>query len=102
MNGTDKSVNGPFTRYDPRDPDNTGKKSLLDLVIVSSSLYKYIDRMEIDKDLLWTPSKVVKGNIKYPDHYALQVIFKNLPMAKGEKKMVNRKQGIWSLKRRNG
>ena len=38
VNSTEKSVNGPFTRYDVSDPDNSDKKSLLDYVIVSSSL----------------------------------------------------------------
>ena len=76
---------GPFTRYDVTDPDNEDKKSLLDYVIVSSNLVKYVEKLEIDKNLLWTLSKTMKGKIKYPDHYALQLSFKNLAIAKVEK-----------------
>ena len=48
VNATDKTIGGPFTRYDRTDPSNDGKKSLLDYFIVSSSISKYIDSLEID------------------------------------------------------
>ena len=39
VNASDKVKGGPFTRYDPGDPNN---KSVLDLVIVSSELENYV------------------------------------------------------------
>ena len=85
VNSLECVTGGPFTRYDVTDPDNEDKKSLLDYVIVSSNLVKYVEKLEIDKNLLWTLSKTMKGKIKYPDHYALQLSFKNLAIAKVEK-----------------
>ena len=55
VNSTDKVVGGPFTRYSPDDPHNDEKKSALDLIIVSKNLYKYIDKLEMDKERKWTP-----------------------------------------------
>ena len=55
VNALDVVVNGPFTRYDPKDLNDDNKKSLLDFVIISSSLVKYIDELVIDKNHEWTP-----------------------------------------------
>ena len=38
VNATEKTVNGPYTRYETNDPMNDEKKSALDLVIVSKNL----------------------------------------------------------------
>ena len=38
----DLTHGGPFTRYDVGDPDNDNKKSVLDIVVVSKSLVRYI------------------------------------------------------------
>ena len=46
INATEKVKGGPWTREDPADIDN---KSVLDLVITSAELVKYIEYMEIDK-----------------------------------------------------
>ena len=48
---------GPFTRYDKADENNDEKKSLLDLVIGSNNLVPYIQKLKIDKNLQWTPSR---------------------------------------------
>ena len=48
VNATDVVVNGPFTHYNPTDPNNVSKKSLLDLVIVSKGIVPYIEKLEID------------------------------------------------------
>ena len=62
---------GPFTRLDQGDPTNKEKKSLLDVVIVSTCLVKHIDKLEIDENLQWTPSRSVKGNLKHEYDYCV-------------------------------
>ena len=52
---------GPFTRYDVGDPNNDAKKSLLDVVIASKALVPYIQKLDIDSKLKWTPSKNFNG-----------------------------------------
>ena len=79
VNSLDVVKGGPFTRYDPKSPNETEKKSLLDYIIVSANLVKYIDSLEIDSKLGWTPSRPVKGNLKFPDHYALLLSLKTYP-----------------------
>ena len=51
VNALNVVVNGPFTRFDPKEPDNEEKMSLLDIVVVSSNLAKYIDKLEIDRKI---------------------------------------------------
>ena len=102
VNQSEKTEGGPFTRYDPSDPKADEKKSLLDLVIISKSLEKYLDKMVVDKDLLFTPfHSNSKAKLTYPDHYSLLTVFKNIPMK------VNRiKNGIretfWNLNKKGG
>ena len=60
VNSLDCVEGGPFTRFDRSEPTNNSKKSLLDLVVVSSNLVQYIDKLEIDQNLNWTPSRSVK------------------------------------------
>ena len=79
VNKTSKTVGGPYTRYTPEDPNDNNRKSMLDLVIASKNLSKYITKLEIDKDLKWTPFRTVnKNKIRFTDHYALMVIFKTI------------------------
>merc|ERR1711954_307869 len=59
LNSLNCVVNGPFTRYDPSHPNDEEKKSVLDIVIVSRELVRFVDKLEIDKDLQWTPSRPV-------------------------------------------
>ena len=40
INASDIAIGGPFTRYDPIDPFNDNKKSVLDLRIVSVELFE--------------------------------------------------------------
>ena len=77
------------------------KKLLLDYIIVSSSLIKHIDKLEVDKDLKWTPSRVKNSVLKFPDHYALLLTLKNIPMME-KMKVVNRKQIRWNTRKPNG
>ena len=64
VNALDCVEGGPFTRYDKSDPSNDSKKSLLDIVVVSSSLVQFIDRLRIDNKLEWTPSRSVRCKLK--------------------------------------
>ena len=44
------TVGGPFTRFDPSDPNNYDKKSCIDFVMLSPNLVNIIEFMKIDKD----------------------------------------------------
>ena len=59
INSTEKTRNGPWTREDPSNNDN---KSVLDLVIVSSGLEKFVDEMVIDNTREFTPFKQINGD----------------------------------------
>ena len=98
VNSTDKTIGGPFSRYSPEDPEDDNKKSALDLVIVSENLFKYVEKLEIDKDLRWTPSRVTKGRLKYSDHYSLLLMFKGIPK-KMERVVGKKKPIIWNTKK---
>ena len=81
VNASSKVVGGPFTRYNPSDPDNESKKSILSLCIVSNDLVKFIDSLIIDKDKEFTPYRVVSNNkVVYTDHYSAMLKFKDLPI----------------------
>ena len=43
VNASKKVIGGPFTRYDPSDPNNNDKKSVLELCIVSRELFIYVE-----------------------------------------------------------
>ena len=47
-------VGGPWTGVDPSDATN---KSVLSLIIVSSDLVKYIDKLEVYKERAFTPKE---------------------------------------------
>merc|ERR1711954_157649 len=102
VNGTSKTVGGPFTRYSPEDPDDDNKKSMLDLVIASKNLFRYIIKLEIDKNLNWTPYRTINRNkIRFTDHYALMVIMKNIPKKKN-KPPKQKKSIIWNTNKAGG
>ena len=92
---------GPFTRFDPNDPQNDSKKSLLDIVVVSNELGKYIGKLEIDKNQQWTPYKVEKDKLKFPDHYAVKITLQNIPIRRKQFQPGGR-ETKWNLKRENG
>ena len=79
LNALEKARGGPYTRYDPADPNDNDKKSVLDLVIVSSELKNYVATLEIDKNMCFTPSRPVSKGLRHSDHYALLLVLKNLP-----------------------
>ena len=101
INAMEICEGGPFTRYDPSEPNNTSKKSLLDIIIVSKNLQQFIEKLEIDSNLDWTPYGQFKGNLKYTDHYALKLSFIKIPMRKLTP-LPGKKYTIWNTKRMNG
>ena len=62
---------------------------------------KHIDKLEVDKELRWTPNRVANGVLKFPDHYALLLTLKNIPKLK-KKNVVNRKHIRWNTRKVNG
>ena len=70
VNSSPKVEGGPFTRYDPADPTSDSKKSCLDLFIISKELLKYVDKLIIDNNFIFTPSRPIsKIKMVYPDHF---------------------------------
>ena len=100
VNATNKTKNGPFTRFETNDPGNDEKKSVLDLVIVSKEIEKYITELVIDKNLNWTPARNQKGKLKHTDHFSLFLTL-NIPML-NNKNRPTKKQIIWNTKKHNG
>ena len=78
VNATSKVKGGPFTRFDPANPEG---KSCLDLVIISKDLLKYLHNLTIDKNLTFTPGRPIRKNkITYSDHRSLILEFRNIPL----------------------
>ena len=102
VNSSPKAKGGPFTRYDPSDAKSEDKKSLLDLVIISKGLERYLEEMVIDKDLLWTPfSCNASAKTKYSDHYSILTVFKNIPI-KEEKIKNGARETFWNTNKKGG
>ena len=102
VNSTNKVKGGPFTRYNPSNPDDDEFKSCLDLIIVSRDLFKHVDEVLIDKELKFTPGNPSgQGKVVYPDHYAIVLKMKNLPLATN-KNIASSKFQAWNLNREGG
>ena len=85
VNASNKASGGPFTRYDPSDPNRENKKSLLDLCIISKGLSVYLLSLVIDKSRALTPCRPIsKDKLTYTDHYSLILKFKDIPMKKNQ------------------
>ena len=80
VNNLPITVNGPFTRYDPGDPNNEEKKSCLDLVIISNDLLPFVEQLFIDREGIYAPSRSIGKKLRKPDHYPLILTFKNIPI----------------------
>ena len=77
LNAAKVSTGGPFTRVDPV---NESCLSLLDLCIVSSDLFPYVESFTVDNDRKSTPYRALsKTKVKYSDHFSLIIKFVNLP-----------------------
>ena len=101
LNASNKVQGGPFTRFDPSDPEDDSGKSALDLIIVSKELVKHLDTFIIDKEQSFTPFRASKGRQVYPDHYAVQVVFKDIPTVRKEQRN-NDKVTQWNLNKEGG
>ena len=64
VNALNNTIRGPFTKYERTDPTNSSRKSLLDYIIILTPLVKYIEHLEINKELKWTAAKSVNGTLK--------------------------------------
>ena len=102
VNETSIMQNGPYTRVDPADPENDSKKSVLDLIIMSKDLFKYVESVIVDKERKFTPSHTQKKNkVTYPDHYALMMTMKNIPRVKTSQKKPP-KVIMWNTNKKDG
>ena len=99
INNLDIVQGGPWTWQDRKD---VMRKSCLDLCIISISLLPYVHSVVVDKDLKFTPRRVVKTKKQtksiFSDHFALKVELKGMP-----KKQEQEKQGtMWKLNNPGG
>ena len=101
INSSDKVIGGPFTRYDPANPLEDAKKSVLDLCIVSQELFDYVDVLEIDNKFSFTPARPGKNGLLYTDHYSLLLRLKNLPV-KGSQPNQTIKSVRWNTNKEGG
>ena len=75
---------------------------MLDLVIVSAGLEKFVDQMVIDNKREITPFKQVNGeNLSFPDHYSILLTFKDLPVD-NKSLSLGKKFTRWNTNKRNG
>ena len=83
LNSSEKTVGGPWTREDPADPK---KQSVLDLVICSKGLERFVKFMRIDSERSFAPRRVqkTKKGIKetFSDHYAIEVVLTGIKSKK--------------------
>ena len=73
---------GPFTRKDSA----SGKESLLDIWLCTTSLASHVKELYIDSSRKWTVARPVlkKGRLQLTraDHYTMLATFENLPVAR--------------------
>ena len=75
----------------------TRKKSALDLCIVSSSLFPYVESLTIDKERSFTPYwPLSRSSVKYSDHYSLLLVFKGLPLLNKSTVIGGEKEVRWN------
>ena len=90
---------GPFTREDPA----TGKRSCLDLFLVSRELRPFVDKLIIDSNRKMAVSRVIKkgGSYKkvFSDHYSCLLTLSNLPSQPAGREV---KQTRWNLAKDGG
>ena len=66
VNDTDKASGGLVTRISKAEPN---KSSALDLAIASSGLFEYVEKLDIESELKFTPGRNDgNNNMKYSDH----------------------------------
>ena len=99
INNLDLVEGGPWTWQDRKD---SRRKSCLDLGIMSISLLPYLSKVVVDKDLKFTPRRVVKTKKTtksiFTDHYALKIELKDMPKKQEE----TTKETVWNLNNPGG
>ena len=76
LNNSSKAVGGPFTRFDPSNPDKAANMSCLSLVIVSKALEPFIEKLEIDCKKDYSPIRPLsKTKSITSDHFPLILTF---------------------------
>ena len=89
MNASEKAKGEPWTRVDPV----TKKKSVLDLVVISEDLLKYVEDFYIDTARQITPFKPESdGSMSYTDHNAIAIVFKGIPKKSSNVNSANKYQ----------
>ena len=101
INASKSVTGGPFTRYDPADPENVMKRSILDLVIISAELTEFVETLEIDKDKVFTPYRPAGKKLLHTDHFSVLLVLKDLPLKTGEKVAVKKCQR-WNTNKPEG
>ena len=65
-------------------------------------MLKYVEKLFIDKKLAFTPGRAInKTKIVYPDHYALILKFKNIPL-KPTKSLSGSRHSTWNTNKEGG
>ena len=76
LNNSHKASGGPFTRFDPSNPEKKENMSCLSLVIVSKKLEPFIEKLEIDYNKTFSPIRALsKTKSVTSDHFPLIVTF---------------------------
>ena len=87
-NNLDIAVGGPFTRFDPSDPQNQSKMSCLDLAIISKKLVPYLKSLKVDAEQVFAPFRTInKTKSVFPDHFPVILEFHNLPKGRPRQKV---------------
>ena len=85
------------------DPKDERKMSCFDLFIVQKNLLKYVDTLEVDRSLNFTPFYVDNtGASHYPDHYACVITFKGIPIKTQDTKRLKLKEIKWNTNKKEG
>ena len=76
LNNSSKSIGGPFTRFDPSNPNKKENMSCLSLVIVSKKLEPFIETLKIDNMKVFSPIRPLsKTKSVTSDHFPLIMTF---------------------------
>ena len=72
------------------------------LTLNRETLFRYVDKLTIDKKLARTPGRAIsKAKIVYPDHYALILKFKDIPLRQ-KQNLVGPRFTTWNTNKEGG
>ena len=100
LNASSKVKGGPFTRFDPSCPNDESSMSCIDLAIASTGLAMYLDEFKIDRNQDITPFRPLKIGCTFPDHFAIIIKFKDIPINNRMLKVDKIKR--WNLNKADG